>query len=129
MNNLISIVAQAFYGNRTGTEIRKENVDSFILGHIDGNSYKEDIVDRTIISVPNTDNIVIVYNKYEEEKRLNDKKEYFAEDNYELKPVVVIPENNIKLYSRCIVCRMNDNGELDSLKDGDYEKFVNYLAE
>lgn len=129
MNNMISIVAQAFYGNRTGTDIKKEDVDSFILGNLDGINGENEIVNRTIISVPNTDNIVIVYNKYEEEKRLKDKEEYFAKDNYELKPVVVIPENNIKLYSRCIVCRMNGNGELESLEKGDYEKFVNYLAE
>ena len=129
MNNTISIVAQAFYGNRTGTNIKKEDVDSFILGNLDGINGSNDIVNRTIVRVPNTDNIVIVYNKHEEEKRLKDKEDYFAKDNYELKPVVVIEEDGIEIYSRCIVCRINDNGELESLKDGDYEKFVNYLAE
>lgn len=30
-NEHISIISQAFYGNRTGTEIRRENIDRFIL--------------------------------------------------------------------------------------------------
>lgn len=132
MNNVnksaISIVAQAFYGNRTGTEIKPERVDAFILGYMDDTIGKYEKVDRTIVSVPNTDNIVIVYNKYQEEERLQRKEELLNNEGYELKPVAVIPENNIEIYSRCIVCRI-DNGELVSLQDGDYEKFVKYLAE
>lgn len=132
MNNVnkstISIVAQAFYGNRTGTEIKPERVDAFILGYMDDTIGKYEKVDRTIVSVPNTDNIVIVYNKYQEEERLQRKEELLNNEGYELKPVAVIPENNIEIYSRCIVCRI-DNGKLVSLQDGDYEKFAKYLAE
>lgn len=132
MNNVnkstISIVAQAFYGNRTGTEIKPERVDAFILGYMDNTIGKYEKVDRTIVSVPNTDNIVIVYNKYQEEERLQRKEELMNNEGYELKPVAVIPENNIEIYSRCIVCRI-ENGELVSLQNGDYEKFVMYLAE
>lgn len=129
MNNSIKVVTQAFYGNRTGTEINRENVDSFILGNLDGINGKNERVNRTIINVPNTDNIVIIYNKYQEEERLQRKEELLKNENYRLKPLAVIPENNIEIYSRCIVCRMNEHGELESLKSGDYEKFVKYLAE
>lgn len=128
-NNLISIIAQAFYGNRVGTEIKKENVDRFILGILDNSIPISETVDRTIIPIPNMENLVIVYNKHQEGKKLKDKEEYFKNDGYELKPLAFIPEKNLEIYSRCIVCRINDKGELESLKEGDYEKFIKYLAE
>lgn len=120
-NNIISIVSQAFYGNKVGTSVRKENIDRFVLGYVsDTIPTMEEKIDRTIINVPNTDNIVIVYNKYreEEDRAYEDKK-----------PTAIIEELGITLYSRCIVCRMNEDGELASLEDGDYEKFEKYLME
>ena len=129
MNDVIKVVAQAVYGNRVETEIEKKNVDRFILGYLDNSIDVSEEIDRTIVKIPNEDNIVIVYNKYEEEKELHRKEEAFNNDGYELKPLVVIHEENIEIYSRCIVCRIDANGELESLQNGDYEKFVNYLAE
>lgn len=119
-NNLIKVVAQAFYGNGVATEINREEVDKFILGYLDNAMPITEKIDRTIIKVPNTDNIVIIYNKYAE-KALEDKKR--------MKPLVVIPEENIELYSRCIVCRMNEDRELEDLQNEDFEKFKKYLAE
>ena len=116
----INIVAQAFYGNRVATEINRENVDRFILGYVDNDIVVTEKIDRTIINVPNTDNIVIVYNKYAEEA---------LEQKENRSPLVVIKDENIELYSRCIVCRMNENGELESLQSEDIEKFIGYLAE
>lgn len=124
----IAIMTQAFYGNRTCTEVLPENIDRFILGYLDDSFPVTDPIDRTIVKVPNTDNLVIIYNKYQEERRLHDKEKYYLEDNYVLKPLAVIPELNLELYSRCIVCRMNEKGELESLQDDDYKKFVHYLA-
>ena len=129
MNDVIKVVAQAVYGNRVETEIEKKNVDRFILGYLDNSIDVSEEIDRTIVKIPNEDNIVIVYNKHEEEKELHRKEEAFNNDGYELKPLVVIAEKNIEIYSRCIVCRIDANGELESLQNGDYEKFVNYLAE
>lgn len=125
---MINIVSQAFYGNRVGTKINVEDVDRFILGDLSNDVINEPI-DRTIIRIPNTDNIVIVYNKYKEEERKNFKEEVFKTENHVIKPIAIIPENNIEIYSRCIVCRMDENGNLDSLQNGDYEEFVKYLAE
>lgn len=125
---MINIVSQAFYGNRVGTKINVEDVDRFILGDLSNDVINEPI-DRTIIRIPNTDNIVIVYNKYKEEERKNFKEEVFKAENHVIKPIAIIPENNIEIYSRCIVCRMDENGNLDSLQNGDYEEFVKYLAE
>ena len=129
MDNTIKIMAQAFYGNRTVTEVNRENIDTFILGYLDDSLAVTEKVDRTIIDIPNTDNIVFVYNKYEEEEALSRKEELFKTKNYELKPLAVIPENNIEIYSRCIVCRINESGELESLQNNDVEKFIKYLAE
>ena len=124
----IVIMTQAFYGNRTSTEVLPENIDRFILGYLDDSFPVTDPIDRTIVKVPNTDNLVIIYNKYQEERRLHDKEKYYLEDDYVLKPLAVIPELNLELYSRCIVCRMNEKGELESLQDDDYKKFVHYLT-
>ena len=121
MNDVIKIVAQGFYGNRTATEVNRNDVDRFILGYLDNSINVTEKVDRTIVSVPNTDNVVIVYNKYEEEKVMKHKDVK--------KPLVAIKENNIEIYSRCIVCRINEYREFESLQSGDYEKFMKYLAE
>ena len=129
MTNTINIIAQGFYGNRTGTSVKKDNIDRFILGYIDEDMRVTEKIDRTIIPVSNTNNIVIVYNKYQEEDAIAYKEEVFNKEGYVLKPTVIISENNVELYSRCIVCRINDDGELESLHDGDYRKFVEYLAE
>ena len=114
--NLLRIVAQAFYGNRTETEIKLEELDRFILGYIDKSIPMTEKIDRTIVNIPNTD-IVIVYNKHQEEKKV--KRE----------PLAAIPEKDIKIYSRCIVCKVDENGNLKSLESGDYNKFMKYLAE
>ena len=127
-NNQLDIMAQAFYGNRTATEIKKENLDRFILGHLNDFPIFEPI-DRTIIKVPNTDNLVIIYNKHKEDKRIELKERVMKEEGYAIKPLAIIPEYNLELYSRCVVCRMNDDGELESLQEEDYEKFMKYLAE
>lgn len=127
--NLVRIVTQAFYGNRVETEIELEELDHFILGHQDNSMPLIENVDRTIINVPSTNNIVIIYNKYQENRKLKLKEKLLKEENYELKPLAVIPEENIEIYSRCIVCRMNENGEIESLQNEDFGKFMKYLAE
>ena len=118
-NKQINIVAQAFYGNRVGTEIKVNDMDRFILGYLDSSLPVTEKIDRTIIKIPNEDGIVIVYNKYEEEEELN--------SGHELNPLAVI--DDIKIYSRCIACRINNDGEFESLRADDYEEVVKYFAE
>ena len=131
--NQITIMAQGFYGNRTRTAINREEVDRFILGYLDDSIFMDgESIDRTIVHIPNTDNIVVVYNKYEEEEARQRKTELYETEKYTMKPLAVIAEdgeNDIEIYSRCIVCRVNENGEFESLRESDYEKFVKYLAE
>lgn len=129
-NKNITIITQEFYGNRTMTEVKSENIDNFILGHLnekyDAKFFNEKI-DRTIINIPNT-NLAIIYNKYQEDFRVALKAKIYAETGYEAKPTAIIPEKNLKLYSRCIACRINENGNLDSIKDSDYSIITKYFT-
>ena len=86
-NEHISIISQAFYGNRTGTEIRRENIDRFILGYQTDDFDVTEAIDRTVIHLPGSDNLVLVYNKHQEEERLKVKERALREDNYVIKPL------------------------------------------
>lgn len=127
-NEHISIISQAFYGNRTGTEIRRENIDRFILGYQTDDFDVTEAIDRTVIHLPGSDNLVLVYNKHQEEERLKVKERALREDNYVIKPLASIPELDLEIYSRCIVCRMNAVGGFESLGEEDSEIWSRYLA-
>ncbi len=134
-NNTIIIMAQAFYGNRTVTEITPESFDAFMLGHLDMELSElmrtKEKIDRTIIPVPGTENVVFVYNKYQEEKYLEYLQDFVQnihKDHNRFNPTVVIPERGIVLYSRCIACRINEAGELTSLERDDCPAVVKYLT-
>lgn len=117
MKKPIRILAQAFYGNRTATDIYPEEIDSFILGYLDGKIRDNDLIDRSIINIPESD-IVIVYNKYQEERKS-------AIDG--AKPLAIIPEK-MNIYSRCIACRIDENGEFIDLKPEDTDVVEKYFV-
>lgn len=127
-NETIFIISQAFYGNRTGTEIRREDIDRFILGYQTDDFDVTEPIDRTIVHLPGSDELVLIYNKYQEAERLETKVRALREDNYVIMPLATVPEMNLEIYSRCIVCRMNATGEFLSLGKGDYEIWGRYLA-
>lgn len=128
----ITILVQGFYGNRTITRIALEDFDAFMQGYIDTKDFDGKNIDRTMVEVPGCENLVIVYNKYREEERLEriaisiQKRE--KEDGYFFKPTAVIPEKGIALYSRCIVCRRGEENSLQSLEEEDVKKVLKYLA-
>ena len=120
-NETLTIMAQAFYGNRTITTIRTDKIDSFILGYIDSSLMDgRDAIDRTIVKVPNTENLVIIYNKYEEDK--------CKEDEDVTKPTVIIPEKDLTLYSRCIACRLNDDDSFTDIEEEDINIINKYFV-
>ena len=127
-SDYLTIIAQAFYGNRTMTEIRPEDMDRFILGYLDRSLEVREPIDRTIVRVPGTDGLVLVYNKYQEEKRLREGEKLLREEGYEIKPLAIIPELNLTMYSRCIALRMDENGEFGSLQEGDGKFIEKYLS-
>ena len=56
-----------------------------------------------MIKIPHTDNLVLINNKYEE-IRLLEREELRKKENNQLKPLAVMPEEDVDIYSRCIVC-------------------------
>jgi hypothetical protein len=69
-----------------------------------------------------------LYNKLFEEEQLKEKAEVYEKRGYVMKPLATIPELDLTLYSRCLVCRMNADGTFASLEKEDFEKFIDYLA-
>ena len=134
-NNLMTIVVQGFYGNKTTTQIRPEQFDAIMLGWLDFELFEKmrdkEKIDRTILRVPGTDNLVLVYNKYREEEDMHSLQSFIQEvymTRSRFNPTAVIPEEGVVLFSRCIACRINEDGELTSLEPGDYQKVEKYLT-
>ena len=134
-NDEMAILIQHFYGNRTVTFIDPDNLDATMLGYIDAELFDktrdQEKIDRTIIRIPDTENLVLVYNKYQEEEHLKEL-QHFIQEVYKRKdrfnPSAVIPETANVLYSRCIACRINEDGALVSLEEEDCPKVVKYLT-
>ncbi len=126
---LLTVVIQAMYGNRVITEILQKDIDKRIHGILDDVVPMPEKIGRTTIRVPHTENLVFVYDKYEEEKDRAYNEELIRESGRGLRPLAEIPEENIVLYSRCLVCRMKEDGTLVSLEEEDFGKFMHYLAE
>lgn len=126
---MLTIMIQAFYGNRNLTRVRESGFDQLILGIPAPEFYQEKGIDRTIIPLEGTDHLVLVYNRYQEEERLKKKEKLLEEENYVLKPLAYVPERDLYVYSRCAVCRIDENGELDSLQKEDLQDCIRYLYE
>ena len=134
-NDQMAILAQGFYGNRTVTFINPEDFDAMLLGYLDAGLFNKmrdkGKIDRTIIRVPDTENLVLVYNKWQEEdtlKRLQDYIQTVRVKEEHFNPTAVIPEMGIVLYSRCFACRTNEDDELVSLEEDDCKKVIKYLT-
>lgn len=126
--HVITIMAQAFYGNRTMAGVDIEELDQFVLGSLSPDFfYPKEAIDRTIVHIPNAEHIVLIYNSLAEEERIEELEEISR--LHPVKPTAVIPSLNLTLYSRCIVCRMDENGELQSLENEDIPYFIDYLSE
>lgn len=127
---LIGVVMQAFYGNRTYVKVDEEDIDAMLQGYI-GSDWKKfglrDDIDRTIVKLPGFD-CVLVYNRHQEARELKEKERYFREDGYVMKPLAVVPELGLEIYSRCFLCRVDGAGCLISVQDEDAEAMRKYLA-
>ena len=136
----IYVVAQQFYGNRTGYDIKRDEINFFLQGILEPklfpNADKE--VDRQVVKIPNTDNLVLVYDQKQEDRYVHETfpkylkemgEKYKKECGKDMQPIIscVIPELNLTLHTRCFVCRIDENGDFQSLEKGDGEKFIDYL--
>ena len=122
-NDLISVLIQAFYGNRVRTFLTNDEIDDMLRSVKPYNQ-----VNRTFIKLPDTE-CYLVYNKYREEYTLKQNEKWLKEEGYVAKPLGFVPELGIEIYSRCIVCRRDEQGELKSLEKDDYAEVIKYLAE
>ena len=109
--------------NSNGIEmvtIQQEAVEYVIVGYtgVPKTLFGYDKIDKTIIHIPNT-NIVVIYNKYQEEETVA---------NNTTQPLVSIKENNIDIYSCCAICRLNNDGKFVSLEREDFDKVEKYLV-
>ena len=124
----LTIMIQAIYGNQTITQIEPENLDALILGYLDYSLPVTEPIDRSFVRIPGSEELVLVYNRYREESRLEERDRLRREENYELKPLAVIPELDLRLYSRCAALRMQEDGTLTSILPGDEEVLCRYLS-
>lgn len=125
-NDFIVVFAQGYYGNRTITEVKKDKIVDFL----DSYNEKNDIV---IQRIPTNKDIVIVYNReseknVEEDMQTERYKETIAMGFFGYRVLACIPELNIELRSRCFFARIDENGELCSIEDGDFQYFGKYVT-
>ena len=130
----ISVITQCCLGSRAKVQITRDDVKRFISNILAPvpDSVFSDMELRTI-TVPGDKNIVIVYDKTREDEYLNGTlPEYY--DDYRRRPGVElpketcsIPEIGFELHTRCLACRIDENGVFQSLEDGDEEKFIDYF--
>ena len=126
---MMYVMFQALYGNRVVFRIPEEDVDMYIQGCMSRKDFnpERNRIDRTIVPLPGTENLVLIYNKYQEEKKLRRVEKWRKEEGYEAKPYAVIPELDLKIYSRPAVCRISPDGKLESLQPEDMEAACKYL--
>lgn len=127
--DVIHVMVQAFYGNRVITMVDTKDVDRLIHGNP---TYMDMEVDRRTIHIPDHENLVILYDA-KEEKRLRERfamlmKERVTESGGP-KPLCVIPQYDVQIYSRPLACRMDENGKLLSIEEEDIEIICRYFAE
>ena len=140
-NEKIFIIAQQFYGNRTGTEIKINDINFFLKGILSPELFPGEgkSVELKVVKVPGTDNIVIVYDQNQENEYINVKfpkqlaergKEYKERTGKEMTMHISceIPEIGFKIHTRCFACRLDSNGAFKSLENDDGAKFIKYFT-
>lgn len=113
----VTVLAQGYYGNRTLVSVKKDRVDKEIFGI----GYSDS--DKSCIYL--SKEVAIVYSVSGEKSCL----ERIAENKkLEREPLCTIPEKNIKLYSTCFLCRLDENGEYVDLQNDDIDFVKEYFA-
>lgn len=136
----LKVIAQQFYGNRTRTTIKKERAAHFLRGYLSEDLVSEDVNDVVLkaVRIPESSNIVVVYDQTQEDTYVNvefpeiyarNGADYLERWGEELKMHISceIPEISFNIHTRCFACRMEPNGTLSSLEVGDAEKVMHYF--
>ena len=127
--DVIYVMVQAFYGNRVITMVDTKDVDRLIHGYLMDMDVK---ADRKTVCLPDHENLVILYDA-KEEKRQRERFEMMRKECSDHsrgpKPLCVIPQYDLQIYSRPLACRMDESGKLLSIEEEDIEIICRYFAE
>mgnify|MGYP007079209787 CR=1 FL=1 len=105
------VLAMGYYGNKTMTDASVDEIISgFCASFIKEHGIK---VNKEYIKLPDSE-CYVVYDPTKEKK-----------PNEKL--VCEISEYDIKIYSRCVFCRLDENGNTKSLLDEDFEIINKYI--
>lgn len=113
------------YSGITGMPMtERDAVDYLVVGYTGRprRLFGFDTIQRDVIVVPGTENLLIIYNQYYED-------EYKEKLKGHMQPIIKIPELDFELYTRCYVCRQNEKGELCSIENGDGQRIAQYIPE
>ncbi len=89
---------------------------------------RPDISNLSYLDVPDSDGLVIVYHQFQEERWNKEKNNPIMFTRKPVRPLLSIPEHDIQLYSRCIVCKKNSMGRHEILNDKDMLRIMDYLS-
>ena len=85
-------------------------------------------IDRTLVPVPDAENLFFLYNKHQEkwhlQKDIKNEEHGLSRDT---DPIVIIPEENIQIHSRSMIIRLDPAGVPEDLRNDDLEKAKEYL--
>lgn len=83
----------------------------------------------TFVPVPGADNLFMVYNQHQEKWHLQITEEGRNSGHLrEESPVFVIPEENIAVYSRCLIVRKDESGRIVDLEKDDLKKAKKHMV-
>lgn len=85
-------------------------------------------IDRTFIPIPQAESLFVVYNRYQEKWHLENVHRELSL-KHDATPIVIIPEMNLRIHSRCMLVRMGPDNKFENLRDSDCEIIRNYLNE
>ncbi len=89
-------------------------------------------IDRTFVPIPDTEGLFLVYNSHQEKWHLEMSEKHGAfqggREGQPEEPVIVIPEAQVAVYSRCLIVRKGADGKLVSLQEGDLDAARRYMA-
>lgn len=109
------VFTMGFYGNRTIVPCRDESdIDMILTGWLDKELMKKmaEPIDKKFIQIPNSECYVLYNNNKQDSNRV----------------VFNIPEENIKIYGRCIICRL-ENNEIKGIASDDISTFEKYIVD
>ena len=112
-----NVFTMGFYGNRTVVPCYKdEDIDSILTGCLDKDLLKErkETINRKFIKIPNSDCYVL----YDTNTNIDEHS----------KVVFSIPEKNVDIYNRCVICRY-ENKQIKGIEENDYETFSQYIVD